>query len=120
MGDVSALNQTRKDHAEGRRQFREIREYLTEALTDPKCPIDNDMMRTIMATGMYFDDLAKPINQVVRIYDERKRRELRDAILLNAVIRCLNILITYPQTEPAKPAAASKQAIKVRSIVPKS
>ena len=87
-------SESRKTAAEGKAQFKKIRLWLEEVMSSPDCPIlDPQIMRTIQYTGGYFTDVSGPIRSVEKIYCEKSRRDLRDAILLAAIVQALNTVI---------------------------
>jgi hypothetical protein len=63
VGDVSALNQAGKDHAEGKRERAAIIDYLTDVLTDPRSPLTTEQMIHFRMSAIYFPEAKEYVFQ---------------------------------------------------------
>ena len=98
-------NGTQRAQREGRESRAKVAAFLADAMTDPGNPLDVAQLNELRSLQFYFDDLSKPIADVVRRYSDRP--DMRDALLLAAAIQAIELLIDPPKSEP-KPQARSK------------
>ncbi len=83
--------QTQKLQAAARRSRQAVLDYLTDKLTDPANPMTVEQMNELRATWIYFPEGRKMVDQIEVIYSEKP--ELRKAVLLGAIIACLERLL---------------------------
>jgi hypothetical protein len=104
-------NSTQAAQREGRESRQRVVEFLADAFTDPRNPLDPAQANELKAVGFYFPDLSKPIAAVAERYSDRP--DLQQAILLAAAVQLVEKLI---DPQPAKPLKAQSATL---SVVPK-
>jgi hypothetical protein len=82
---------TAADHAKGRRERREIVDWLTDQLTRPDCPLTTQQMNYLRMVAAYFPEGRETAEKIDRIFGGKP--ELRQAILLTTIVTCLDRLI---------------------------
>jgi hypothetical protein len=124
VGDVSHLQEAKRNYAQGRRERAAALQYLLEALTSPQNPIDGDQLnRMKLALFLFHPELTQLMNKIDRSHSHK--RQLRDALLVGLAMVALDRLLSdpVPSAETAQAAShvlklASGTSIKVGAIVP--
>jgi hypothetical protein len=124
VGDVSHLQEAKRNYARGRRERAAALQYLLEALTSPQNPIDGDQLnRMKLALFLFHPELTQLMNKIDRSHSHK--RELRDALLVGLAMVALDRLLSDPvlSAETAQAPShvlklASGTSIKVGAIVP--
>jgi len=79
--------------AEGKRSLQRLIDALTDVITREDSPIDADTLRSIRACWMYFPQGREMVEKIDALYAGKSAEELRKAVLLSAILACLERLI---------------------------
>jgi hypothetical protein len=86
------LNKAQQAQAGGRKSRQRVLNYIADMMTSPDNPIDAEQMRELTATWLYFPEGRKLAEKIDAVYGDKP--ELHKAVLLGAIVACLNRMLS--------------------------